>query len=238
MLPMSGVEALLASSGISMPRICPPAPPPMAPAMVLPSVPRSMFLAAPAATLPPMAPLMTWMIRLMSNPDMTRYSPDPMQFQRMQGAGSTPRWHNLEVWACKVTLRKRKNGSKQEKSCALPIAPLAAQRRQSDAGGIETAIDSENLPGDIARAVAAQKEHRFRQLFFEAIAIERNGVMIVGADLRRVHRLRHRGLDRSRCYAVDADAERGQFDGELLCQMRETGLAGAIGRTQRGSAHR
>src|SRR5882757_11312532 len=78
MLPISGVEAELASSGISMPRICPPAPPPIAPAMVFPSVPKSMFLAAPAATLPPTAPLMTWMIRLMSNPDMTLFSADPV----------------------------------------------------------------------------------------------------------------------------------------------------------------
>jgi hypothetical protein len=36
-----------------------------------------MFLAAPPATLPPMAPLTIWMIRLMSIPDMTRHSRDP-----------------------------------------------------------------------------------------------------------------------------------------------------------------
>src|SRR5258708_37793320 len=77
-------------------RICPPAPPPIAPAMVFPSVPRSMFLAAPAATLPPTAPLMTWMIRLMSNPDMTLNSRDPVFGSgRMRGAGPSPRRHNL-----------------------------------------------------------------------------------------------------------------------------------------------
>src|ERR1700730_17753847 len=53
----------------------PPTPPPTAPAMVFPSVPRSIFLAAPAATFPPTAPLMICMIRSMSTPDMARYSP-------------------------------------------------------------------------------------------------------------------------------------------------------------------
>src|SRR5712691_1391674 len=61
--------------GISKPRICPPTPPPTAPARVFPSVPRSIFLAAPAAAFPPMAPLTICMIRLMSKPDMMRYSP-------------------------------------------------------------------------------------------------------------------------------------------------------------------
>src|SRR6201999_4352204 len=75
MAPISGVDAELASSGISMPRSWPPAPPPIAPAMVFPIVPRSMFLAAPAATFPPTAPAMIWIRRLM--PDMTRNSPDP-----------------------------------------------------------------------------------------------------------------------------------------------------------------
>jgi hypothetical protein len=46
--------------------------------MVFPIVPRSMFLAAPAAMFPPIAPLMIWMIKLMSIPDMTRNSPDPV----------------------------------------------------------------------------------------------------------------------------------------------------------------
>jgi hypothetical protein len=33
---------------------------------------------------------------------------------------------------------------------ALTIPSLAAQRRQADAGGVEAAIDGENLPRDIA----------------------------------------------------------------------------------------
>jgi hypothetical protein len=35
-------------------------------------------LAALPATLPPMAPATIWMMRLMSSPDMTRHSPDPV----------------------------------------------------------------------------------------------------------------------------------------------------------------
>ena len=32
----------------------------------------------------------------------------------------------------------------------LPVPPRAAQRRQADAGGIKTAVDREDLPGDVA----------------------------------------------------------------------------------------
>ena len=67
---------------------------------------------------------------------------------------------------------------------AIRSVRCAAQRRQADAGGIEAAIDRENLPGDVARAVAAQEEHRLRQFLFEAVAVERDRVVIVGADFR------------------------------------------------------
>src|SRR5437773_4398058 len=89
---------------------------------------------------------------------------------------------------------------------ASPVPSLAAQRRQADAGGVETAVDGQNLPGDVAGALAAQEEYRFRQFLLQAVAVERNGVVIIGADLRRMYRLRHRGLDRAGRDAVDADA--------------------------------
>src|SRR5262245_38333348 len=94
-----------------------------------------------------------------------------------------------------------------ETGCRLPVPPLPAQRRQADAGRIKTAVDGEDLSGDVARSVAAQEEDRLRQFLFQAVAIERNGVVIVGADFRRVHGFRHRGLDRTRRDRVDADAE-------------------------------
>ena len=47
---------------------------------------------------------------------------------------------------------------------------------------------------------------------------------------------RHRGVDRSRRHAVDANAEFGEFDRKLFGQMRQSGLAGAIGRAQRRGA--
>ena len=119
-----------------------------------------------------------------------------------------------------------------------PFRPFAAQRRQADAGGIETAVDGEDLSGDVAGTIAAQEEDRFRQFLLEAVAIERNGVVIVGADFRRMHLLRHRGFDRAGRHRVDANAERSQFDRELFCEMREPGLAGAVGRAQRRGAHR
>src|SRR4051812_10389243 len=61
----------------------------------------------------------------------------------------------------------------------LPVAPRAAQRRQADAGGIKTAVDGEDLPGDVACTIAAQEEDRLRQFLLEAVTIERNGVVIV-----------------------------------------------------------
>src|SRR5579863_1997653 len=62
----------------------------------------------------------------------------------------------------------------------------AAQRRQADAGGIEAAIDGQNLSGDVTCAVAAQEEHRLRQFLLEAVAVERDRVVIVGTDFRAV----------------------------------------------------
>ena len=115
---------------------------------------------------------------------------------------------------------------------SYPFSPFAAQRRQADAGGVEAAIDRQDLSGDVAGAIAAQEEPRPR-VPLEAVAVERNSVVIVGADFRGVHRLGHRGLDRSRRDGIDANAERGQFDGELLGEVREPGLAGAVGGAQR-----
>src|SRR5712672_2349074 len=89
----------------------------------------------------------------------------------------------------------------------LAVPSDAAQRRQSDAGGIKTAIDGENLSGDVAGAVAAQKEHRLRQLFFETVTVERDRVVIVGADFGGVNGFRHRGLDRAGCDAIDPNTE-------------------------------
>src|SRR5258708_26940729 len=98
----------------------------------------------------------------------------------------------------------------------LRIPSFPAQRRQSDPGGVEAAIDGENLPGDVACAVATQEKYRLRQFLFEAVTIERNGAVIVGADFRRVHGFGQRRLDPAWRNRVDANAERGQLDGELL----------------------
>jgi hypothetical protein len=89
----------------------------------------------------------------------------------------------------------------------LLAAPIAAQRRQSDAGGIEATIDGEHLPRNVACTIAAQKEYRLGQLFFQPVTIERNGVVIIGSDFRRVDGFGHRGLDWTWRHTVDADAE-------------------------------
>jgi hypothetical protein len=56
-----------------------------------------------------MAPLMIWMIRLMSIPDMTRHSPIRCEFfGTCRAPGPSPRWHNLSVCDEKVMLRQRR----------------------------------------------------------------------------------------------------------------------------------
>ena len=64
----------------------------------------------------------------------------------------------------------------------LRIPPLAPQRRQTDAGGIEAAIHRQHLAGDVARLVAAQEADRVGELRLEAVAVERDMVVIVGPD--------------------------------------------------------
>src|SRR6478735_6741090 len=120
----------------------------------------------------------------------------------------------------------------------LSVPSFTAQCRQADAGGIEAAIDRQSLSRDVAGAITAEEEYRVRQFLFEPVAVERNRIVIVGADFRGMDRFCHRGLDRAWRDAVDANAERGQLDGELLGEVRQRGLAGAVGRTQRRGAHR
>src|SRR3954462_13879159 len=98
---------------------------------------------------------------------------------------------------------------------ALTIASGPPQGRQSNAGGVEPAVDGQDVSGDVTRALAAEKEDGFRQFLLQPVAIERDCIMIVGADLRRMHGLRHCGIDRTGSYAVDADPERGEFHREL-----------------------
>ncbi len=45
---------------------------------------------------------------------------------------------------------------------ALPRFCAASERWQADAGRIKTAVDGKDLSGDVAGAVAAQEEDRFR----------------------------------------------------------------------------
>src|ERR1700722_18458058 len=68
--PISMPPVAPCSIGISDVRSDPPAAPPRAPAMVLPAVPKFTFFAAAPTALPPIAPAMSWMIRLIMVPDM------------------------------------------------------------------------------------------------------------------------------------------------------------------------
>ena len=118
------------------------------------------------------------------------------------------------------------------------VAAFAAQRRQADAGRLEAAVDAQHLSGDVAGTVAAQKEDRFGEFFFKPVTVEGNGVVIVGADRRRMNRLRHGCVHRARCNSIDPNAKAAEFDGELLGQMGKARIAGAVGGAQRGGAKR
>src|SRR3569832_160897 len=109
------------------------------------------------------------------------------------------------------------------------VSSCSAQCRQADPGRIEATIDGENLASDVARAVAAEKINGFSQFFLKAVPVERDRIVIIGADFGTVNLFRHRGVDRSWRYAIDANAELGEFDRQLLGQMRESCLAGAVG---------
>src|ERR1700722_7479930 len=69
-VPISMPPVAPCSIGMSEVRSDPPAAPPRAPAIVLPAVPRFTFFAAAPTALPPIAPAMSWMIRLIIVPDM------------------------------------------------------------------------------------------------------------------------------------------------------------------------
>src|SRR4051794_35976082 len=77
--------------------------------------------------------------------------------------------------------RRGGNASLGQPARCLPVPPLAAQRRQADARRIEAAIDGQNLSGDVARSFRAQEVDGFGEFPFQAVAVERNGVVIIGA---------------------------------------------------------
>src|SRR5215475_12379830 len=87
--------------------------------------------------------------------------------------------------------------------CPSSVSPLAAQCRQPDARCIETAVDRQHLAGNVARAVACEEEDGFRQLLFKTVTIERDRIVIIGADVRRMHGLGHGGVDRAGRDRVD-----------------------------------
>src|SRR5689334_22044990 len=137
----------------------------------------------------------------MQGPSITTRSPDSRTLSKISMKGPTcppglPRMR-MSARASMVAKNHKATPSSRVKTIritlmASPVSPLAAQGRQADAGGIEAAVDRQNLACNIARAIAAQEEDGFRQLLFKAVTVERNRVVIVGTDFRRVHRLRHR----------------------------------------------
>ena len=113
---------------------------------------------------------------------------------------------------------------------------VAAQRGQADARGVEAAVHRQELAVDEAGVVAAQEADRAGHLLGRAVAAQRDRVLVVGADRHAVHELGHLGLDRARADRVDADADVAELDRQLLGQVQQRRLAGAVGHAQRAGA--
>src|SRR5581483_11706522 len=134
-------------------------------------------------------------------PSMTTRSPELRTFSKrsMNGPTCPPGLARIRTSARASMVAKNHNATASNRvktiritlMCPSSVSPPAAQRRQPNARGIEPAVDREHLAGNVARAVAAEKEDGLRQLLFKAVAVERDGIVIVGADVRRVHRLGH-----------------------------------------------
>src|ERR1700748_3230534 len=149
-------------------------------------------------------------------PSMTTRSPEFFTFSKRSMNGPTwpPGLARIRTSARASMVAKNHNATASSRvktiritlMCPLSVSPLTAQGRQPDARGIETAVDCEHLARNVARAVAGEEEDGFRQLLFKAVTIERDRIVIIGADVRRMDGLGHRGVDRARRDRVDANA--------------------------------
>jgi hypothetical protein len=69
----------------------------------------------------------------------------------------------------------------------MPGRSLRPQRRQSNPRALEAAISRDHLAGDVAGAIRAEEGDDAGDLVFQAIAVERDRVVIGGDDLRGMH---------------------------------------------------
>jgi len=106
------------------------------------------------AAFPPMAPLTICMIRLMSKPDMMRYSRSGIQFAPCAWRRTIAARYNLSVCTGKVMLQQRriraKNAGSLVREDVLTIPSLAAQCRQPDAAASKPPSTARICPVDIA----------------------------------------------------------------------------------------
>src|SRR5215469_11288503 len=139
-------------------------------------------------------------------PSITTRSPDSRTFSNRSRNGPTspPGLSRMRTSARAIMLAitHSTTASRRTKMMRVllklsPVSQMPAQGRQTNAGGIETAIDRKNLPGNVARSLRTEEEDGFRQFLFETIAVERDRVVIVGADGGSVNGFCHCGVDRS-----------------------------------------
>src|ERR1700735_3162426 len=110
---------------------------------------------------------------------------------------------------------------------------VGTQRREANARRLKSTVHGDRLPGDIAGPVAAKEEDCFGKLLLQSVTVKWNGIMISGTNFRSVDSLRHGCIDRPWGDRIDPDSKGSKFDGLLLGQVREPGLASTVCSAQR-----
>ncbi len=117
-----------------------------------------------------------------------------------------------------------------------PSCCRSAQRGQTHTGGVETTVHTKNLTVHIRSRGTAKKAGNRRNLIRAAIAVKRDGIVVVRADGRAVNQLGHLGFNRARGDGVHANTDTSQLHRLLFGQMNKCCLAGAVGNAQRAGA--
>src|SRR5262245_27649238 len=95
-------------------------PPPMAPAIVLPAVPILEFFIAAPATFPPMAPPITWMMRLIRSWDI-RTPPRPPRDPAAPGRGAAKQWDYTTAAVIRLVMSRSLSAAKFRCSAVIRI---------------------------------------------------------------------------------------------------------------------
>ena len=156
------------------------------------------------------------------------------------GSASARRRRRLAGASSTVAARSRPASTSRSAGCDFIVAAAAAALRRSVGRPTPAASKPPSTARNWPLMKLASSLHRkptvLRHLLGRAVAAQRDRVLVVGADRHAVHELGHLGLDRPRADRVDADADVAELHRELLGQVQQRGLAGAVGHAQRARA--